>query len=544
MSGKGTASGPGSRGTTSPRNSVDQATRPSLDRKLSDKEAGEKKNEAASEPEPSGTDTPSIVEPVQETKPLSDDKTAPTELPATNSSTAPGAGEEVSLKAEESSEAVESNASETHTTETIATSSPRPVASDYLDLAKEIQTIKERQQEEVQEYVEQIDSLQSKLQYLSKTAAESAKKSASSAPSGSAKKKLAEKDEKIALLMEEGQKLSSNEHKFRMTVKKLRVQIGDHDKQLEELKKERDKALTDADSLQKRLDGTEEDEKRKEEAKRATASLQKEIDALKKENSRKDESLRKLEQESKAKSEQAEKAHKEAMNKAMTAEKQKQIEFTETISTLRAEKDAAAEKARRDDIEWQEKLDRAVERGRKAEEELQHEVQVMESKLEAMRTAAEEATSGSGGEAQVKMFRQIETLQSQYASARENWQGIESSLLAKAANLDKEKDEAQRRESEMRKKARDAVCIPLCAGKSPDVMYSNADYHRLPSQGTLRTSFTISNQTSTLLDRIWRRVETSWRRCNLRISPQKRLLKRHAQSLKRKSSVSRAAKML
>jgi len=74
-----------------------------------------------------------------------------------------------------------------------------------------------------------------------------------------------------------------------------------------------------------------------------------------------------------------------------------------------------------------------------------------------MRTAAEEASSGSGGEAQVKMFRQIETLQSQYATARENWQGIESSLLAKAATLEKERDEAQRRESEMRKKARDAV---------------------------------------------------------------------------------------
>jgi molecular chaperone GrpE (heat shock protein) len=54
-------------------------------------------------------------------------------------------------------------------------------------------------------------------------------------------------------------------------------------------------------------------------------------------------------------------------------------------------------------------------------------------------------------------MRQIETLQSQYATASDNWQGIEASLLAKAANLEKERDEAQRRESEMRKKARDAV---------------------------------------------------------------------------------------
>jgi hypothetical protein len=77
-----------------------------------------------------------------------------------------------------------------------------------------------------------------------------------------------------------------------------------------------------------------------------------------------------------------------------------------------------------------------------------------------MRSVAEEASSGSGGEGQIKLIRQIETLQSQYATASGNWQGIEASLLAKVANLEKERDDAQRRESEMRKKARDAVSSP------------------------------------------------------------------------------------
>jgi hypothetical protein len=106
-------------------------------------------------------------------------------------------------------------------------------------------------------------------------------------------------------------------------------------------------------------------------------------------------------------------------------------------------------------VEWQEKLDRAVERGRNVEEELKLELRAAEGKLEAMRVAAEEASAGSGGD--IKLIRHIETLQSQYASASENWQGIETSLLTKAANLEKERDEAQRRESEMRKKARDSV---------------------------------------------------------------------------------------
>ena len=85
------------------------------------------------------------------------------------------------------------------------------------------------------------------------------------------------------------------------------------------------------------------------------------------------------------------------------------------------------------------------------------ELQIMESKLEAMRTRAEEASSGAVGDAHAKLLRQIETLQTQYAVASENWQGIETSLMARAANLEKERDEASRRESDIRRKAREAV---------------------------------------------------------------------------------------
>jgi TATA element modulatory factor len=85
------------------------------------------------------------------------------------------------------------------------------------------------------------------------------------------------------------------------------------------------------------------------------------------------------------------------------------------------------------------------------------EIHVLESKLEAVRARAEEASSGAVGDAQAKLLRQIETLQTQYSVASENWQGIEASLMARSANLEKERDEALRRESDMRKKARETV---------------------------------------------------------------------------------------
>lgn len=452
MSGKGTPGGPGSRGTASPRNSVDQPSRPSIERRSTDKRVESKAEDGSAISDSTAAETSlAVVEP-SEINPSEDATNTSADLSSIEAAPEVTNGEsstpEYSLQLSQQPKTVQE--------EPPAVTAPE-IASENASYAKEIEELKVKQQEEIQEYVERIDSLQSKLQYLSKAAAETAKTAASSAPSGSNERKLAEKDEKIALLMEEGQKLSTNEHKLRTTIKKLRAQIGDNDKQAEELKRNRDKALSETDALRARLNGSEETEKRKEETRRATAALQKDIDTLKKDNAKKDDAYRRLDQEWKSKTEQAEIAHREAMNKALAAERQKLKTLEDTNSNLRAERDAAAEKARHDEIEWSEKLERAAERSRKSEEELKIELQAMEGKLEAMRTAAEEASSGSGGEAQVKMFRQIETLQSQYASARENWQGIEASLLAKTANLEKERDEAQRRESEMRKKARDAV---------------------------------------------------------------------------------------
>ncbi|RFU76774.1 m repeat [Trichoderma arundinaceum] len=329
--------------------------------------------------------------------------------------------------------------------------------ADASELARELEDVKTQHRDEVQEYVERIDSLQSKLQYLSKSAAETAKKTASSAPSGSPEKKLAEKDERIALLMEEGQKLAGAEHKYRATIKTLRLQIGERDKLVEEARKARDKAALDAQALRNRLDGDEEKERRQQEAIKATAALRKEIDALKKDNANKDAAIRRLEQEVKSKEEQGEVAKTDAVNKAVAAERVKQKELEEANAAVRAELEAMGEKARLDAIEWGEKLERAIQRGSTVEAELRLELQSMESKLEGVRVTAEEAASSTGGEAQIKLFRQIETLQSQYASARQNWQGIEASLMSKTTSLERERDEAQRRESEMRKKARDAA---------------------------------------------------------------------------------------
>ncbi|KJZ79082.1 hypothetical protein HIM_01233 [Hirsutella minnesotensis 3608] len=434
MAGKNTPGSADGKDAASPRSSVDQASRPSIERSSTDKEAAD----SADVVTPGATIAP--APPVQ------------SDTPDTESSRLEDIDTQEPSARDENTEQAPAPARP----ETPAGAEITDAPGETSDLLKELEETRLRQQEEIQEYVERIDSLQSKIQYLSKNAVDSAKQAAASAAGGSLERKLAEKDEKIALLMEEGQKLSSAEQKFRATIKKLRLQMVEHEKQTENLKRGGEKAAAEAEALRSRLNGSLGDEKQQEEVRQATTALQKEIASLKKELAKKDDTCRQLGNDARQQYEKAQAASAEALSKALAAEQEKQKELHDTISSLQAERDALSEKARQDNEEWEGKLERASERSRRTEEEMRLELRSMESKLEAMRTAAEEASSSSGGEAQIKMFRQIETLQSQYVSARENWQGIESSLLAKAAGLERERDEAQRRESEMRKKARDA----------------------------------------------------------------------------------------
>ncbi|KAI9827576.1 MAG: hypothetical protein M1832_004926 [Thelocarpon impressellum] len=80
---------------------------------------------------------------------------------------------------------------------------------------------------------------------------------------------------------------------------------------------------------------------------------------------------------------------------------------------------------------------------------------MLESKMEALRARAEEVSTGATGDAQAKLLRQIETLQTQYAVASENWQGIETSLVTRVTNLERDKEELTRKEGDIRRKARE-----------------------------------------------------------------------------------------
>ena len=95
-----------------------------------------------------------------------------------------------------------------------------------------------KRQEESNLYLEHIDALQAKLEYLTREAAEFARNIAGELDAGSSLQRLALKDEKIALLLDEGQKLSQIEMKHLATIKKLRIKSIEEEKRLSQAKRD------------------------------------------------------------------------------------------------------------------------------------------------------------------------------------------------------------------------------------------------------------------------------------------------------------------
>ena len=138
-------------------------------------------------------------------------------------------------------------------------------------------------------------------------------------------------------------------------------------------------------------------------------------------------------------------------------ERPKTSELEEIVASLEIEKRLASERARNQVAELKEQLKGANEHARSVELKSKADLRAAETRLETVRARVEEATTGSQPDSETKLLGQLETLQAQYASASENWQGIEKTLLSRITGLETEMDEALRRECDMRRKAMDAV---------------------------------------------------------------------------------------
>lgn len=335
----------------------------------------------------------------------------------------------------------------------VSTSSARP-SGDASGREQQILADADRDAE-IHGYIERIDALQAKLQYLAKESAESARKASEDAAAGSLEKKLAEKDEQIALLMEEGQKLSKTELKHMTAIKQMRAKAVEVQREVKAKDSKYEKLEKEKAALAERLSRSEAAEKQAKELQKRTAQLQKDLEKSRLETSSRDTLIASLKTQLSEAVSQAKADEVKKVQSLLDAEKKKNNDLEEEVSSIKIEKELAEERSRVQINEMKESMERETERAKATEVELKGEVQLLESKLEVLRARTEEVSSGATGDAQAKLLRQIETLQTQYAVASENWQGIETTLTARITALQKERDEALKRESDTRKKARE-----------------------------------------------------------------------------------------
>ncbi|KAI9695618.1 MAG: hypothetical protein M1836_006146 [Candelina mexicana] len=313
-----------------------------------------------------------------------------------------------------------------------------------------------RRQDEVHSYIERIDALHAKLQYLSKETVESAKTATSSAQAGSVDQKLSAKEQQIALLMDEGAKLSKSELAHISTIKKLRAKAIADEKGLLEARRRQEKAEKDAAAAREEARGSEAMRRRVEDRVIMLSRIENEFENLKAEKATDHSKIRSLKAELTQAVLRAETAEERIHQKAMQAESETIAGLREDLSSTKLEKEIGEDKLRAEIRNLKENLNQEKDRAARTELELRGEHSVLESKMEALRARAEEVSTGAAGDVQAKLLRQIETLQTQYAIASENWRGIEGTLLSRVRDLEKEKDEISKRESDVRRKAREA----------------------------------------------------------------------------------------
>ncbi|KAK9477132.1 TATA element modulatory factor 1 TATA binding-domain-containing protein [Lipomyces japonicus] len=270
-------------------------------------------------------------------------------------------------------------------------------------------------------------------------------------------KVLMEKDEKIALLLQEGETLSKTELKNMNTIKRLRNAERDAERRIQDALRRSERSDKEANDLRERLRKANEIERKQSDRIKLLAKSDAEVDILKRERDLMKTTISSLKDEVAQANTVAEDAIQKAQSNAVEIERKRADELEKEISKLKSEAALEAEKASQEKFNLESKLSRDNDRSKTREQELQNEISSLEHKIEALRTQTEELSARASGDSQAKLLRQVETLQAQYSIATENWKGIEASLLSRIANSESEREDIGKRDTASRKKLHDAT---------------------------------------------------------------------------------------
>ena len=240
-------------------------------------------------------------------------------------------------------------------------------------MRSDYETSEIRRQDETHFYLERIDALQSKLHYLTKEAADTARKAASEAALGSADQKLAANEEKIALLMEEGEKLSQTELRHLNTIKKLRAKMIEDERRLAEATKKLERFERSARELQENLKRAESAEARATEKLRNLPAIEQVLESLRLEHGHNISTIEHLQRRISEATAMVEAANKRAQAISLEAEKTLTAALQDHASNAKIELELSSERHGAVVGDLKEKLEREKERAKVAEMEMRGE---------------------------------------------------------------------------------------------------------------------------------------------------------------------------
>lgn len=233
-----------------------------------------------------------------------------------------------------------------------------------------------RRQEETHTFIERIDALQSKLQYLTKEAEASAKAAIIAAPVGSLNRSLAEKDQQIALLMEEGAKLSKVELRHMNTIKKLRTSILHDQRRAEEARKEIDAARQAVQEAKDKCKRAEEAERRGIEKIKPLSLMERDYEALKFEFDSQNATVIDLRTQLVQATSKAKATNTKALSDVLDAEKKVSAKLRDDLARATAERDASEGKLGSEIRSMKDEAERERARASVTETELRREQSV------------------------------------------------------------------------------------------------------------------------------------------------------------------------
>ncbi|PUU82373.1 hypothetical protein B9Z19DRAFT_429050 [Tuber borchii] len=236
-------------------------------------------------------------------------------------------------------------------------------------LREDLTLCEARRQEESHAAAERIDALEDKIRYLARESAEASRQKANGAPSG-LEKKLAEAQEKIALLLEEGEKLSKNELKLQNSIKKLRTKAQEEEKATAEAKRRAERAEKEAIDAKEKAKRAVENEKRASERVKGAVRLESEVEGLRREKESSASVIAELKGKLEEVTDRAEDAESRVQTEALEKERKVTVELKAEIERLQSEAALTEERLQSEVRDLKAKMERDTERARIMEEEL------------------------------------------------------------------------------------------------------------------------------------------------------------------------------